>query len=353
MEDPKADNKQDRPEDRRQESDSDNASREAQTKQRDDGKDSTRSWGLDKAQGVVDAHFGPVAFIREGVDADAASMHDSIVPNPVQMGGIMEPKTKDEITLAAMKNHSPEYLNAMNESYRQQYGHDMLDDMKANMTPDAYRRAQAILNGETDPGYLSPTKKNSEDALNTFKASNGRPLSDYIDAEQLAAIQRNEAVKRGVHDDLGVGQTHGPAQMSDANVKQLRELYPEQLKDADPNTVEGAQKFVAAFNAHEVDQFNNGYYGKEAQDMANSPEKREKFERIQKEWDEAVARDDKDATRKLLTDRYNGGNPKQIQEVEAQRGQTPTGSGLRDMGNDAAYAAEKIWKFVKWAAIPA
>jgi hypothetical protein len=335
--------KNDRPEERKE---SDNASREAQVALKD-GKDPKQDVSMVAAQAKVSELFGDLTFGRTGVDADAASIHDTIAPNPWQAGGMMDQKTKDELALNGLKNHDADSLKQINESYKQQYGRDILDDMKTNMSPDAYRRAQEIMKGEKDPGYLSPTKADSDKALNSFTDANGRPLSDYTDSEQLAAIQRNEAVKRGLEDDLGIGKTDGPAQISKDTQAELLKKYPDQLKDVDVNSVDGSQMYVAAFNAREVDRFNSGWYEKEAQEHPEwNADKREKFVRIQQEWNAAVVNGDKDATRKILAERFNGGNPTQTAEVEAQRNQTPEGNRLRDASNTAGDVWTKIKSWV-------
>lgn len=327
-------------------SESDNASTEAQAALKD-GKTTKQDVSMVAAQTQVSELFGTPSFFRQGTDADAGTIHDTIVPNPWQAGGMMDQKTKEEMALGNLKNYDAESLKQINESYKQQYGHDMLDDMKTYMSPDAYRRAQEIMKGEKDPGYLSPTQAESEKALNSFKLSNGRPLSDYTDADQLAAIQKNEAMKRGLEDDMGIGSTDGPAQMSKDAQKELLDQYPEQLKGVDINTVEGSQMYVAAYNAREVERFNSNWYAQQAQNHPEWPaDKREKFVRIQNEWNDAVAKGDKDVTRKTLAERYNGGNPNQTAEVEAQRKNTPNGDGLRDGANTAGDVWSKITHWV-------
>ncbi len=331
-------------EDRRNESE--NASNEADTALRD-GKNLKEDVSMLAAQNKVGEVFGTPTFFRQGADADAGAIHDVLVPNPWQAGGMMDQKTKDELALSSLKGHDADSLKQINESYKQQYGHDMLDDLKANVSPDAYRRAQEILKGEKDPGYLSPTKSDSEKALNSFTDKNGNPLSNFTDAEGLAAIQRNEAMKRGVEDDLNIGSTDGPAQVSKADQKDLLEKYPNQLTGVDVNSVDGAQMYVAAFNAREVERFNSNWYANEAEKHPEWPaHKRDKFVRIQQEWNDAVAKGDKESTRKILSERYNGGNQYQTSEVEAQRDQTPNGNRLRDMSNTAGDIWSKIERWV-------
>ncbi|MCC7531369.1 MAG: hypothetical protein IT342_22895 [Candidatus Melainabacteria bacterium] len=323
---------------------SENASNEAQAAMRE-GKNLKQDMSLVAAQSQVSEVFGNPTFFRQGADADAGEIHDLVVPNPLQAGGMIDQKTKDELVLSSLKSHDADSLKQINESYRQQYGHDMLDDLKENVSPDAHRRAQEILKGEKDPGYLSPTKADSEKALNSFKDKDGQPLSDYIDAEQLAAIQRNEAMKRGIEDDLGLG-TSDPAQFQIETRTDLLKAYPNELKGVDINTVEGAQMYVAAKMAFEVEKFNSNWYGEEAKNPNCPADRREKFERIQKEWNDAVAKGDKEATRKLLAERYNPGNPKQESEVEAQRAQTPNGNRFRDVSNSAGETWSRIKSWV-------
>lgn len=328
------------------ENDRDNASVEAQAALKE-GNNSRTDVSLLAAQTKVSDLFGNPKFFRQGVDADAGVIHDSIVPNSLQAGGMMDRKTKEEHALGNLKNYEAESLKKINESYKQQFGHDILEDMKKHLSPDAYRRAQLIFNGEKDPGYLSPTQAESEKALNSFKDKDERPLSAYVDAEQLAAIQRNEAMKRGIEDELGIGESDGPAQVSKKLQEDLLKKYPEQLKGVDVNSVEGAQMYVAAFYANEVDRFNSGWYGNQAKDNPDlPPDRRKKFDEIQKEWNEAVAKGDTEATRKIVSRRYNPGHPAQESEVEAQRGNTPNGSGLRDGRNTVGDVWSKITRWV-------
>ncbi|MCC6980789.1 MAG: hypothetical protein IT343_20890 [Candidatus Melainabacteria bacterium] len=311
------------------------------------GNNSRSDASLLAAQTMVSNLFGNPEFFRQGIDADAGAIHDSVVPNPLLAGGMMDRKSKEELVLGNLKNYGAESLKQINESYKQQYGHDMLDDMKKHLTPDAYRRAQLILNGEKDPGYLSPTQAESEKALNSFKDKSGRPLSDYVDAEQLAAIQRNEAMKRGIEDELGIGKSDGPAQVSKDLQEELLKKYPEQLKGVDVNSVDGAQMYVAAFYVNEVERFNSGWYGNQAKDNPDlPPDRRKKFDEVQKEWNEAVAKGDTEATRKIVSRRYNPGHPAQESEVEAQRGNTPNGNGLRDGRNTVGDVWSKITRWV-------
>lgn len=250
--------------------------------------------------------------------------------SPVEIVPVgQEPTDRQDDALQALQNKSPEELTKLQNAYKEKYGSDLREDLRSTMSADNFHRANAILNGERDPGYMGATVKEAEDALKSKNDMiNGKKLEDFIDAEQLVAIQKNEISKRGVEDDLqdsgywpGKDPSIGPAQLKQSNIDDLRnDLRNADLKDVDPRTPDGAQKFVAAYLRREAEKLSTSGYAAEAAMSKNlSPKQKEWLNQMQTEWNDAVERGDREATRKILAQSFNRMQKGQDDDVEAKR----------------------------------
>lgn len=300
----------------------------------------------------------PALTLEGSVSAVLCSKADSVgeksIMNDVdliryQFNPVAIPLPTEEDTLAVLRTKTQDELLQMNDIYKEKYGISLRDEVNVRMTPESSRRANAMFAGEADPGYLSPTNEDAQSALTVFNNSpgGGKTLDYYIDAEQLKAIQKNEVAKRGIEDDWQdywntAGSTKGPAQISDALVKELSEdsKYKDALSGVDPNTVSGAQEFMAAHMSQWVDRLNQGYFKTRAAEKLREAEQPDQTDAArnklredaawmdaqQERWNTAVANGDRETTRKMLARRWNPGHVEQEEEVEAQRNAMPTDS---------------------------
>lgn len=188
--------------------------------------------------------------------------------------------------------------------------------------------AKAPLEGAAE-ARLSDTSDNK-----TQPIANMKNLAGVMDQETIAAVRRNEEKKAGFEDTIQDNLPYswaqsrnwsiGPAQMQTKHIDELKAdpRYAEQLKDADPYTVEGSDRLIAAYLDREAERLNNGEYaaGKTGRPRGDESKEGQRFETLQQRWNEAKNGCNPDEMRKILIETYNSGNGStQVAEVEAIR----------------------------------
>lgn len=188
--------------------------------------------------------------------------------------------------------------------------------------------AKAPLEGAAE-ARLSDTSDNK-----TQPIANMKNLAGVMDQETIAAVRRNEEKKAGFEDTIQDNLPYswaqsrnwsiGPAQMQTKHIDELKAdpRYAEQLKDADPYTVEGSDRLIAAYLDREAERLNNGEYaaGKTGRPRGDESKEGQRFETLQLRWNEAKNGCNPDEMRKILIETYNSGNGStQVAEVEAIR----------------------------------
>ncbi|MFA6210531.1 MAG: hypothetical protein WCT03_03170 [Candidatus Obscuribacterales bacterium] len=193
-----------------------------------------------------------------------------------------------------------------------------------DFSPEAHKAQQEA---------AAEAKPESENVKPTI-VSNMKNLAGVMDKETIEAVRRNEENKAGFEDTIQDSLPYswaksrnwsiGPAQMQPKHIEDLKTdaRYADELKDANPYSEEGSDKLIAAYFDREAERFNNGEYGagKSGRPRDNSPKEAERFEALQRRWDEAKNNCNPEEMRKILIETYNSGNgSKQVAEVESIR----------------------------------